>query len=210
MKTTTIFTLLAAVAWTIPSIAHEMEMPSKEMSRAQDEEVNPQYKAFKAYVDDALDSHKGKAPQAMKGHHQEMKDYVARALDGQNKRDARILSDTANLSYEDSLQYLIDRAQPMAGKPPLHGPYQAAGCADMGDQTPAQIQCLDTFVNNSDYDACGSLFYTFQYDCTGDHFWRNGNCHNPNFKAACFQLANACGMASGSNNMIHFCEESGS
>ncbi len=203
MKTITTLALLAAVALTAPSFAHEIEMPSKEMSGAQDEQVNPQHEAFKAYVVDALDSHKGKAPKAMKGQHQEMKDYVARALDAQQKRDARILSDTSTLDYKESIKYIFENQDQVLGQLWDYPQYQAAGCENLGDRTPAQLKCLSDFLTNEETHICDTLVPTDLYEsCTGPKWiFSKGSCSNPNFQNACMDIAGFCNL----NDQIERC-----
>jgi len=190
MKTIITGALLAGVILTAPSFAHEVEQNSEArgMGASQNEKADPQHEALKKFVNEALDAHKNKAPKGMKGHHEEMKAYVGKALDAEKENRAQILSDTQDLNYQQSVQYLIDAAS-------LHTAYANAGCANMDDRSPAQNQCLKGMIDNTT-GSCTSLYFVLEFRCTGNHWYSGkGTCHNPNFKSACVNLADPCGWA---------------
>lgn len=126
MKSITTFTLLAGVTFGVPAyadlewnkaeplkMAHELskvEMTNHgaDDSLSKEDSVDPKFQALKKHVNDALDAHKGKAPKEMKGHHEEMKAYVARALDAQMLQEKKKLKDTSDLDVKGSLEYLFD------------------------------------------------------------------------------------------------------
>lgn len=105
MKAITTLTLLAGVTIAAPGYAdlewnkaepikmvHESSQGEEgrhatDDSLSNDESVDPKFEALKKHVNDALDAHKDKAPSAMRGHHDEMKAYVTKAVDSQRSGD---------------------------------------------------------------------------------------------------------------------------
>jgi len=200
MKIITTLALLAGVAFAVPSFAHEVEQSSEArgMEASQNEKADPNHEAFKKFVNDALDAHKGKAPKEMKGQHDEMKAYVGRALDAQMAQEKKMLRDTSDLDVKGSLTYLFNDAVP-SSLPDLAKCFTGQD-ESKGDQVwytwnALYGPCVQPLVKQQ-VESSGVLKFDWetilQLRCTsGWPFISHGTCENPKFQAACIIINNS-------------------
>ncbi len=203
MRTKTIFTLLAAVSWTIPSFAHEMEMPSKEVDAFQNDKDDSKHDALKEFVNDAIDEHNKEAPAEMKDHQDEMKAYVGRALDAQRLADKRFSASLDGSTLKDNVENLIIGAGAIEylTLEKLKGPLEDFQCfkdfPSSSDDVSTLQSCITSFF--ADQSPTGYKWAQDDYsrllnnDCTGNHWWNgeDGTCNNDNWRHACVIVGNA-------------------
>lgn len=176
MKTIATLAFVAGVAFAAPSFAQDPEAASKE--------TNPQHEAFKAYVNEALDAHKGKQSKKAKA---QMKAYVGQALDAQQKRELQEQIDTGNMNFKESLSHIFLGANPL-----YPDQLKKLACfATLDDSTDSAMaeSCLRESFGPQDQSTFGLPLDT---GCTGKHLFGiiKGTCHNPQFKKACLVVAN--------------------
>ncbi len=205
MKKRTTLALLAGVVCAapvsvIPAFADEARTDMKQMDSEamKDEGVNPKSEAFKKFVNEALDAHKGKAPKGMKGQHDAMKAYVGKALDAQMAQEKKMLGDTSDLDVKGSLTYLFNDAVP-SSLPDLAKCFTGQD-ESKGDQvwyTWAALYgpCMQPLVKQQ-VESSGVLKFdwetTLQLRCTsGWPLISHGTCENPKFQAACIIINNS-------------------
>jgi len=211
MKTMTTAAFLAGITFTVSSFAQNPEASSKEM--------NSQHEAFKAYVNDALEAHKGKAPKELKGDHEAMKAYVGKALDAQRLADKKFLASLEGTTLKQTVEnFIIGAGSTAYGSLfRLKAPLEKFECfkdfpdSDRDVDVTALQSCITSFYASISPNGYSWAYTDYDHllnnDCTGNHWWNgeNGTCTNDNWRHACVIVANAIYA----HNWVINCEESG-
>ncbi len=194
MQSITSLALLAGIAFVVPAYA-DLEWNNAEPIKMADESSqweggrhatddslsknesdDPKFEALKNHVNAALEAHKDKVPKELQGHHQEMKAYVGRALDGQKLAQQK-LKDAKNL--KEAVLDLVDHSTM-----PRNVKSSVPMCIkqEIVDET-----CLGGIIRWQG----GNLWRTLYTQCDGTHLWIHwhGACENKYVKQACEAMA---------------------
>ncbi len=175
MKTITKLVFLGGIAFAASSFAQAPKAASKE--------TNPQHEAFKAYVNEALDAHKGKQSKESKA---KLKAYVGTALDAQYKSELQGQIDTKNMNFKQSLTHIFLKTNPLF--PDQLKKLTCFEAIDESTDSATAESCLRELFGPLDQ---SSFSFTLHIGCTGKNVFGlfKGSCHNPNFKKACLVIA---------------------